>query len=257
MLAHGIQQSYASTFSLSAAGCELSSPSLRLFAGAIALMPVLTRIDLSCNEFDDNDLGLFLQTIATNSTLTHLALDQCQGSGSRKGLRPAVVEGLCALFDSDVTRLETLSIAWCQLRASAVPILLGLSRSSRLQSIDISGNGIGDHGAAALAVALRCSGALRRVLWDDNAQTVPGLRMVLAAVPKAQCLVEMPLPLTDIAAAAKTPGIADVAAKLVQALLARRAPPRPAPPAASAGPAAVKRRPRCVAPDPGLPPRPR
>ena len=62
-----------------------------------------------------------------------------------------------------------------------VPILASLY-TSRLEVLDITGNGIGDAGAYLLANALRANKLLRVCLWDDNSTTPAGFTAMASAL---------------------------------------------------------------------------
>ena len=100
-------------------------------------------------------------------------------------------------------------------------MLRALGKSKNLESIDVSGNGLGDDGTAALAGALHCAKSLKRVVWDENNISVHGLRMVLAALPLTQNPIDIALPLADIALMSDKKQAHEVSFQLVNGMVLR------------------------------------
>ena len=167
-----------------------------------ALMSSLTELALEGNEFVDTDLAALLLSLATNQTLVTLKLDK--SVPSRSAGREETMSAMSNLLESDQSRLQVLSVADCRLKRGASALLQSLSDNDQLHTLDISGNSMGDTGASSLAALLHHNRTLRTIRWDNNLTTSQGLREVGAALRYNPSVLEMPLPLFDIAHSLKT-----------------------------------------------------
>eukprot|EP01127_Copromyxa_protea_P013270 TRINITY_DN3557_c0_g1_i2.p1 TRINITY_DN3557_c0_g1~~TRINITY_DN3557_c0_g1_i2.p1 ORF type:complete len:948 (+),score=149.59 TRINITY_DN3557_c0_g1_i2:198-3041(+) len=77
--------------------------------------------------------------------------------------------------------------------------LYAIGNNNNITELHISGHGVGDRGAIALARVLQQNLSLTAVHFDGNNIGELGLRNVADAVPRAKSLREMPMPFADIA----------------------------------------------------------
>lgn len=65
-------------------------------------------------------------------------------------------------------------------------------------SLDISGHGFGNLGAAILGKALQVNCALKRLWVDENSVSLAGLQMLAQSLERNDCLNFMPVPILDV-----------------------------------------------------------
>ncbi|GAM27110.1 hypothetical protein SAMD00019534_102850 [Acytostelium subglobosum LB1] len=173
----------------------LSGDDLKLiFSPATSLLKV-PNVDLSDNDLGDAGLLKLCEVMYPNSNLRHLAIDN--NLKSRSKLRVRAIEALCNLIEDNVG-IESLSVASISkgLKGDLVPLVMTLLKNESLVKLDISGNGIGDHGALVLSKVLWKNKTLKSVKIDGNDFSAGALKIIEQALkrnPSPATLVYLPI----------------------------------------------------------------
>ncbi|GAM27332.1 hypothetical protein SAMD00019534_105070 [Acytostelium subglobosum LB1] len=169
----------------------------QLFGPATSLIKA-ANVDLSDNDLGDSGIIRLCEVMYPNTNLRHLAIDN-NFKTSRSKLRVRAVEALCNLIEDNVT-IESLSIACTSgtrgLKNDLVPFVLLLLKNESLVKLDISGNGIGDSGAMALAKILWKNQTLKQIKIDGNDFSMDALKIIKQSMKrnnKSVTLLNMPL----------------------------------------------------------------
>ncbi|KAF6031886.1 LRRC16A [Bugula neritina] len=199
---------------------DLRSEGGMVLGSCVANLQNIHGLDLSDNGLDVN-LTEILPWFGKNGTIHHLSIGKNFSQLRNKALQQAL-EGLVRAIQDEHCALESLSIADSKLRLDTTVIINALGSNSTLKSLDISGNQIGDIGAKMLAKALTINSTLTSVTWDRNNITAAGLRDVSQALQRNMTMLEMPLPIFDIAASVRiNPDMIHSASMQIQTCLQR------------------------------------
>lgn len=96
--------------------------------------------------------------------------------------------------------LSSLDISDCKLKNTLLPLLGALGAARGLNSLDVSGNGVGDPGARLLARALRLNTSLRHLTIDRNHLTYKGIAELTQALQYNRTLQKIEYPIADVVA---------------------------------------------------------
>ena len=80
----------------------------------------------------------------------------------------SVMESIVGLITSDEASVNKLNLSDCKLKSEINNVINALGSNQSLQTLDISGNQMGDVGARLLAKALQINTRLRTINLDRN-----------------------------------------------------------------------------------------
>ncbi|CAI8056021.1 F-actin-uncapping protein LRRC16A [Geodia barretti] len=188
-------------------------------AKVISKAGCVERLDVSESGID-NCLVAYVAAVRMNKSITHLSIGRnFNGKGNS---RTAALNGISEFLTSDNCHLRSLCLADSHLRDGSAVVLEALAENRSLHSLNISGNGMGNHGARRLAKALLSNCCLREVIWDHNDTSLHGFRDVASSMEHNYTLRVMPIPLYDIGkAAAREPRELETEVQRIQVYLCR------------------------------------
>ena len=114
----------------------------------------------------------------------------------------------------------------CKLKSEINNVINALGSNQSLQTLDISGNHMGDVGARLLAKALQINTRLRTINLDRNGISLQGYTDITYALQSNYSMRHIPFPTFDLQNAIKThPERVDTIIHRMQELLQRNASP--------------------------------
>jgi Ran GTPase-activating protein (RanGAP) involved in mRNA processing and transport len=165
-------------------------------------------LDLTECDLTDEGVAYLAEGLQRNRCIRSLKIGRnfapprSTSSKQLRQLRRQSVAAILALLDSDcpivALALEGDARSENQLRGELSPLLLALGSNERLTSLDISGQGIGNSGAALLGKALQVNCALRRLWIDENHISLQGFQALALALSRNETLYYLPTPVLDI-----------------------------------------------------------
>ncbi|XP_059488573.1 F-actin-uncapping protein LRRC16A isoform X2 [Neocloeon triangulifer] len=204
---------------------NLSASGAHVIESCIHGVRCLGQLDLNENNFDV-ELGSVITAIGKNKSLKHLNLGRNLASMKQKHV-VVVMEALVQMIQEDDCILQSLSLADSKLKTDVFSLINALGSNQCLQSIDISGNMMGDAGARLLAKALQINTKLKNLVFDRNNVTLQGYSDIAYALESNYTLRYMPFPVFDVqhcmkASAERT----DIIMRRVQELIHRNVTPK-------------------------------
>ena len=158
-----LRESDPSLLELKLGQVRAGSAGAAALAGAIASNTVLQKLDFSCNELSDIDMGAFAEVLEKNSALTALSF--------YSNFQPNAVDSAVG-----VVRLAG-----------------ALARNTTLTDLSLGHCFVGDEGAAALGEALRVNTTLRILNLENCSIPFTGLRSLLAGLAANTTLTHIDL----------------------------------------------------------------
>eukprot|EP01119_Soliformovum_irregulare_P019377 TRINITY_DN6117_c0_g1_i2.p1 TRINITY_DN6117_c0_g1~~TRINITY_DN6117_c0_g1_i2.p1 ORF type:complete len:637 (-),score=160.97 TRINITY_DN6117_c0_g1_i2:1248-3158(-) len=180
----------------------------------------IVSLDLSDNDLREEGLVAVIEGLMSSTSLKTLILN---GNFGRAKKSPGdSIQGLLKLMTQVTCPISTLGVAGspkADLRSEICPLLTGLVTNTSLTSLDISGNDMGNQGAAALSRLLHRHTALSTLHMDNNSVGYVGYQSVLLALDNNTSLRYLPAPYSDVNMAAKSdprvlPIMAEISAKI-------------------------------------------
>ncbi|KAH9494586.1 F-actin-uncapping protein LRRC16A [Bulinus truncatus] len=178
---------------------ELGGQGAAAISSCISQVKGIKTLDISNNGFD-TEMKTVLLEVAKNPYLKSLCIGRNFFNIRPKNM-PEVMNTIVQMLQEETCHLESFSIADSRLKADTTYIINVLGSNNSLLEIDLSGNIMGDFGARMLAKALLINTKLHKVLWDRNNVTATGFEDVAEALKKNMTLKQMPIPISDVAAA--------------------------------------------------------
>eukprot|EP00026_Physarum_polycephalum_P001753 Phypoly_transcript_01755.p1 GENE.Phypoly_transcript_01755~~Phypoly_transcript_01755.p1 ORF type:complete len:1015 (-),score=168.51 Phypoly_transcript_01755:36-3080(-) len=179
--------------------------------------PVLrvSSLELADNEYGDEGIITLTQKMYFNSNLRHLSI---QGNFKNKSkYRVRALECLTHLIEDNIA-IESINISAgagkSQFKSEILLFLMSLQNNQSLQKLDIRGHGIGDWGAVVLGQVIQGNTTLRTIKCGDNGFGIKGLRLIKSALQRNTTVIEMPLPINDIATILKSDSTAATQRKI-------------------------------------------
>lgn len=169
------------------------------------ILPSLTSLDISDNDFGDDGLIDVCEALKNHKTIVELKLDRNWVHRSKS--RPKAIQSLISLVTPEVSpsqhHLRILYMSGSkdnrsQMKEDIRPFLLSLMVNTALETLDISGHAMGDLGSLALSKTLQTDPPLRKLIWDDNAISIVGLRVFTIGLERNFHLSSMPIPINDL-----------------------------------------------------------
>lgn len=141
----------------------------------------------------DSDLSNVVIAISKNKSLKHLNMAR-----SMKKHMSLIMDSVVQIVQDDECLLQSLIIPDCRLRTDMFNLLNALGDNKSLETLDISGNLIGDSGARLLAKALQINNKLKTIIYDRNNITLQGYNDIAYALESNRTVQYMPFPIFDI-----------------------------------------------------------
>lgn len=141
----------------------------------------------------DSDLCNVVIAISKNKSLKHLNMGR-----SMKKHMALIMDSVVQIIQDDECLLQSLIIPDCRLRSDLFNLLNALGDNKSLETLDISGNLIGDSGARLLAKALQINNKLKTIIYDRNNITLQGYNDIAYALESNRTVQYMPFPIFDI-----------------------------------------------------------
>ncbi|CAB3369160.1 Hypothetical predicted protein [Cloeon dipterum] len=204
---------------------NLSASGAHVIESCIHGVRCLGQLDLNENNFDV-ELATMITAIGKNKSLKHLNLGRNLANMKQKHV-VVIMEALVQMIQEDDCILQSLSLADSKLKTDIFSLINALGSNQCLQSIDISGNMMGDAGARLLAKALQINTKLKNMVFDRNNITLQGYSDIAYALESNFTLRYMPFPVFDVqhcmkASAERT----DLIMRRIQELIHRNVTPK-------------------------------
>jgi hypothetical protein len=142
----------------------------------------------------DGDLANVVLAISKNKSLRHLQMGR-----SMKKHMSTIMDSIVHILQDDECLLQSLFIPDCRLRSDTFNLLNALGDNKSLETLDISGNLIGDSGARLMAKALQINNKLKTIIFDRNNVTLLGYNDIAYALESNRTLHYIPFPIYDVA----------------------------------------------------------
>ncbi|KYB28825.1 Leucine-rich repeat-containing protein 16A-like Protein [Tribolium castaneum] len=152
----------------------------------------ISSLDISDNNMD-GDLSNVVLAISKNKSLRHLHMGR-----SMKKHMSTIMDAVVQILQDDECLLQSLIIPDCRLRSDMFNLLNALGDNKSLETLDISGNLIGDSGARLLAKALQINNKLKTIVLDRNNITLQGYHDIAYALESNRTLHYIPFPIFDV-----------------------------------------------------------
>ncbi|KAG8222461.1 hypothetical protein J437_LFUL002196 [Ladona fulva] len=153
-------------------------------------------LDISDNNMDV-ELASVVTAVSKNKSIKHLNLGRNLINMKAKHIA-CVMEAVVLMIQEEDCVLQSLYIADSKLKSDLYNLINALGSNQCLQSIDISGNLMGDGGAKLLAKALQINSRLRSIIYDRNNITLQGYADLAYAMESNYTLRYMPFPVFDV-----------------------------------------------------------
>ena len=174
----------------------------------------------------DIELGSVIIAISKNKSLKHLNMGRNMANMKTKHIA-AIMESVVKIVQDDECLLQTLLMSECKLKSDIHNFLNALGDNKCLETIDISGNMIGDSGARLLAKALQINTKLKTIIYDRNNISLQGYTEIAYSLESNNTVQYMPFPIFDVTSCMKASvDRADFIMRKIQDLLNRNASPR-------------------------------
>ncbi|XP_011304218.1 leucine-rich repeat-containing protein 16A isoform X1 [Fopius arisanus] len=209
---------------LDMSGNNLGSMGAHVLESCIHGVRCIASLDISDSNMDV-DLAQVITAIGKNKSLKHLYMGR-NTAGMKSKHISVVMDCLVQMIQEDDCVLQSLHIPDSRLKGDLYSLINALGSNTCLQTLDISGNQIGDPGARLLAKALQINNHLRTIIYDKNNITLQGYADIVHALEKNFSVRYMPFPIYDLQPCMKTSAErAEHLAKKLQDMLQRNVTP--------------------------------
>ncbi|XP_039285032.1 F-actin-uncapping protein LRRC16A isoform X2 [Nilaparvata lugens] len=152
-------------------------------------------LDITENNMDV-DLAAVVTAVSKNKSIKHLHMGRNLAGMKAKHIS-SVMDSVVQMIQEEDCVLQTLAIPDSRLKSDLHNLINALGGNQCLQSIDISGNFMGDNGARLLAKALQINSRIRSILYDRNNITLQGYNDLAYALESNYTVRYMPFPIYD------------------------------------------------------------
>eukprot|EP01105_Mastigella_eilhardi_P023063 TRINITY_DN576_c0_g1_i11.p1 TRINITY_DN576_c0_g1~~TRINITY_DN576_c0_g1_i11.p1 ORF type:complete len:748 (-),score=177.39 TRINITY_DN576_c0_g1_i11:2053-4296(-) len=200
---------------LSLTSCNISSEFVS--CGILAKLR-LTKLDLHDSVLDADSFVQMCGLLEKADLITSLNLARLEIKTSSKGKQ--LSDCVAALVNARLPHLLELDLTAhprTPISKGFLPVLAFAFEHKTLTSLNISGHGIGDACATALARMVQSNTTMRSLQWDENGTTLNGLQLFNMGFQRNHTIVSMPSPIFDLA---KEIGKSQSTAEEVQRILA-------------------------------------
>ncbi|KAK8748194.1 hypothetical protein OTU49_016365, partial [Cherax quadricarinatus] len=181
---------------------QLSATGAQILESCIHGVRCLSALDISDNGLE-TQLGPVVAAISKNKSIKKLNIGRNLNNIKSKHVYH-VMESVVQMIQEEDCVLESLSINDSRLKTDLHNLLNALGSNHCLQSLDISGNYMGDSGARLLAKALQINSKLQYISYDRNNVTLQGYSDIAYALQSNYCVKFMPFPVHDAMLCMKT-----------------------------------------------------
>ena len=203
---------------------NLGANGANVLENCIGTVKCLTRLDLSENNLEAEMSGV-MQGLAKNRSLLSLNVSKNMTNIKTK-YQSSVIESLVGLITNDESSINKLNLSDCKLKGEINNVINALGSNQSLQTLDISGNNMGDVGARLLAKALQINTRLKTINLDRNGISLQGYTDITYALQSNYSMRHIPFPTYDLQSVIKThPDRVDGVVHRMQELLQRNAAP--------------------------------
>lgn len=204
---------------------NLGANGANVLENCIGTVKCLTRLDLSENNLEAEMSGV-MQGLAKNRSLLSLNVSKNMTNIKAK-YQSSVIESLVGLITNDESSINKLNLSECKLKSEINNVINALGSNQSLQTLDISGNAMGDVGARLLAKALQINTRLKTINMDRNGISLQGYTDITYALQSNHSMRHIPFPTYDLQSVIKThPDRVDGVVHRMQELLQRNAAPQ-------------------------------
>ncbi|XP_019870285.2 F-actin-uncapping protein LRRC16A isoform X1 [Aethina tumida] len=183
---------FTKEMSLDISNNGLGSQGAHVLESCVHGVRCISSLDISDNNMD-SDLCNVVIAISKNKSLKHLNMGR-----SMKKHMGLIMDSIVQIVQDDECLLQSLIIPDCRLRSDLFNLLNALGDNKSLETLDISGNMIGDSGARLLAKALQINSKLKTIIYDRNNITLQGYNDIAYALESNKTVQYMPFPIFDI-----------------------------------------------------------
>ncbi|KAJ3663512.1 hypothetical protein Zmor_007767 [Zophobas morio] len=183
---------FTKEMSLDISNNGLGSQGAHVLESCVHGVRCISSLDISDNNMD-GDLANVVLAISKNKSLRHLQMGR-----SMKKHMSTIMDSVVQILQDDECLLQTLVISDCRLRSDMYNLLNALGDNKSLETLDISGNLIGDSGARLLAKALQINNKLKTVVIDRNNITLQGYHDLAYALESNRTVQYIPFPIFDV-----------------------------------------------------------
>lgn len=174
----------------------------------------------------DVDLAGVITAISKNKSLKHLNMGRNLNNMKAKHIA-TVMDSVVQMIQEEDCVLQSLLIPDSKLKTDLYNLLNALGSNKCIQTLDISGNFMGDSGARLLAKALQINNRLRTIVYDRNNITLQGYSDIAYALENNYSVRYMPFPIFDIMPCMKMSSEkTDVVMRKIQEMLHRNVSPK-------------------------------
>lgn len=174
----------------------------------------------------DVDLAGVITAISKNKSLKHLNMGRNLNNMKAKHIA-TVMDSVVQMMQEEDCVLQSLLIPDSKLKGDLYNLLNALGSNKCIQTLDISGNLMGDSGARLLAKALQINNRLRTIIYDRNNITLQGYSDLAYALENNYSVRYIPFPIFDIMPCMKTSSErTDAVMRKIQDLLHRNVSPK-------------------------------
>ena len=203
---------------------NLGANGASVLENCIGTVACLTRLDLSENNLEAEMAGV-MQGLAKNKSLLSLNVSKNMTNIKEK-YKSSVMEAIVGLIHNEDTAVSKLNLSDCKLKSEINNVINALGSNQSLQTLDISGNLMGDVGARLLAKALQINTRLRTINLDRNGISIQGYTDITYALNSNYSMRHIPFPTYDLQSVIKThPDRVDAIIHRMQELLQRNSSP--------------------------------
>lgn len=203
---------------------NLGANGANVLENCIGTVKCLSRLDLSENNLEAEMAGV-MQGLAKNKSLLSLNVSKNMTKTKDKYLS-TVMESIVGLITSDESNVNKLNLSDCKLKSEINNVINALGSNQSLQTLDITGNAMGDVGARLLAKALQINTRLKTIHMDRNGISLQGYTDITYALQSNYAMRHIPFPTFDLQSVIKThPERVDAIIHRMQELLQRNASP--------------------------------
>nr|XP_023024105.1 F-actin-uncapping protein LRRC16A isoform X1 [Leptinotarsa decemlineata] len=207
---------FTKEMTLDISNCGLGSQGAHVLESCVHGVRCISSLDISENNMD-SDLCNVVIAISKNKSLKHLNMAR-----TMKKHMSLIMDSVVQIVQDDECLLQSLMIPDCRLRSDLFNLLNALGDNKSLETLDISGNHIGDSGARLLAKALQINNKLKTIIYDRNNITLQGYNDIVYALESNRTVQYMPFPIYDITPCMKANAErTDLLMKKIQDLLNR------------------------------------
>lgn len=174
----------------------------------------------------DVDLAGVITAVSKNKSLKHLNMGRNLNNMKAKHIA-TVMDSVVQMIQEEDCVLQSLLIPDSKLKSDLYNLLNALGSNKCIQTLDISGNLMGDSGARLLAKALQINNRLRTIIYDRNNITLQGYSDLAYALENNYSVRYIPFPIFDIMPCMKTSSErTDTIMRKIQDLLHRNVSPK-------------------------------